>query len=327
MRASYVVAAVLATVYMAVVVIATVGLSTPAAAGMRQDLANCTAAKGARSAVACTRVMNSGRLPRSQFYIGYFNRGSAYRRAGNAGDALEDFDRVLRLKPGFARALIMRAVIHDDLGDRKKALADLDKAVAAGSGNWSAYFIRATVLRAEKRYDAALDDLKTAMKLEPGKAKLRLLRALILCDQGAHEEAHAEINKVIAQGNGMPEAYYVRAEIAFAQSRLDAARADVDKALARQSSLVAAHALKGRILEARGNASAATAAFRKALDLPVDGFEVRPARRLARAGLKEPGSTQRSTPDVALVDSGRGAKCRRFLPATGTIIEADCDDK
>jgi len=302
--------------------------SSPGVAGMRQDLNSCTAAQGAASAAACTRVMNSGRLPRAQFYIGYFNRGSAYRRAGDTNRALADFNRVLKRKPGFVRGHIMRAVTYDDLGDRDKALADLNEAVRRDGKNWSALFIRATVLRAEKRYDDALDDLRKASKLKPDKVKLRLLRALVLADRGDVAEARDEINDVITEGNGIPEAFYVRAEIAFAENRLDAARTDVDKAIKRAPKLVAAHALKGRILDARGDATGAREAYRKARELPVDGFEVRPARRLAAAGLSATATSSKpaKSSDVAL-NAGTGkVECKRFLPATGTIITADCED-
>ncbi len=79
------------------------GLATPSFAGMNEDLASCTAAEGRASAKACTRVMDSGRLPRNQFYIGYFNRGAGYRKAGDLDAAMADFDRVVSLNPDFAR--------------------------------------------------------------------------------------------------------------------------------------------------------------------------------------------------------------------------------
>ena len=68
-------------------------MATSASAGMSDDLSSCTAAKNRAAAAACTRVMDSGRLPREQMYIGYFNRGSAYRRAG-------DFPRRCRFHQG-----------------------------------------------------------------------------------------------------------------------------------------------------------------------------------------------------------------------------------
>ncbi len=147
-------------------------------------------------------------------------------------------------------------------------------------------------------------------------------------DRGDVAEARDEINDVITEGNGIPEAFYVRAEIAFAENRLDAARTDVDKAIKRAPKLVAAHALKGRILDARGDAAGAKEAYRKARDLPVDGFEVRPARRLATAGLSTAAASSKpaKTSHVALNASTGKVECKRFLPATGTIITADCDD-
>ena len=72
---------------------------------MSQDLASCTAAKNRAAADACTRVMDSGRLPREQMYIGYFNRGTAFRRAGDFDKAVSDFTKVLELKPGLCPRL------------------------------------------------------------------------------------------------------------------------------------------------------------------------------------------------------------------------------
>jgi tetratricopeptide (TPR) repeat protein len=321
MRSSYIVAAILATAYMVVMLLATVGLSTSAEAGMRQDLKSCTAAKGRGSAAACTRVMNSGRLPRRQFYIGYFNRGSGYRRAGDFAKALADFKRVVKLKPKFARGYHMRGLVRADLGARKKGLADLDRAIALNGREWSTYYTRATVLRAEKDYDRALADLNTAAKLEPGKTKVRLLRALVVADKGDYAKARAEINKVISKGRNTAIAYYSRASIAFKEKRLDAASDDVARALARRDAFPAAYVLEGRIQEAKGNRSAATTRYRAALKLPVDNMEARRARTFAEKRLKALGETA----DVALNQSKAEVGCKRFLPATGTIINTDCD--
>ncbi len=86
-------------------------MATGVQAGMSQDLASCTAAKNRSAAAACTRVMDSGRLPRAQMYIGHFNRGTAYRRAGDFDKAVSDFSKVLELKPGLCPRL--RGPRHD----------------------------------------------------------------------------------------------------------------------------------------------------------------------------------------------------------------------
>src|SRR5665648_349277 len=88
------------------------------------------------AAAACTRVMDSGRLPREQMDIGFFNRGSANRRAGDFSKAVADFTKVLELKPGFARAYEARGLAQDDLDNRDKALADLDEAIKQDGNAW-----------------------------------------------------------------------------------------------------------------------------------------------------------------------------------------------
>src|SRR4029078_12792967 len=104
-------------------------LTSGAQAGMSQDLSSCTAAKNSAAANACTRVMDSGRLPREQLYIVYFNRGTAFRRAGDFDKAISDFTKVLELKPSFTRAYEARGMTEEHRRQRHKALADLDEAL------------------------------------------------------------------------------------------------------------------------------------------------------------------------------------------------------
>jgi tetratricopeptide (TPR) repeat protein len=304
-------------------VLVTVGFAAPASAGMTQDLASCTAAEGRSSAAACTRVMNSGRLPREQFYIGHFNRGTAYRRAGDFEKALADFEKVVALNPRFARGFHARGLVHDDLGAREEALADIDRAIKIDRQDWSAYYSRAVLLRAKQDFDGALADLDKAIALKPGQPQVQLLRALLSSDKGEYAAARAEINKVVSEGRDSAGAHYARAAVAFEERRLDAAEADLDKALNLRESFAAAHLLMGRILEARGDKAAAKARYRQAAAAePADHLEGRVAQRTARERLDALGGV--SGADVALNERSSSLGCKRFLPATGTIISADC---
>jgi tetratricopeptide (TPR) repeat protein len=106
--------------------------------------------------------------------------------------------------------------------------------------------------------------------------------------------------------------------------------ADLDRAFAAENDFAAAHMLKGRILEAQGDKAGARQRYRKALELTPDLFDGRHARAISRDRLKALGGA--ASPDVALVepepgrDSGRKVGCKRFLPTTGTIIEASCGE-
>jgi tetratricopeptide (TPR) repeat protein len=288
-------------------------------------------------------VMDSGRLPDEQFWIGHFNRGSGYRRANDYDKALADFDKAVELNSRFARAYQGRALVHDEQGEDYKAHADLDRAIELDPRDWSAYYSRATILRGNQDFDGSLVDLAKAAERARKKPQVALLRALIQSAKGEHAEARAAINKVISDGKSDASGYYARAVVAFDEQRLDVALADLDRAFAVEKDFAAAHMLKGRILEAQGDKTGARQRYRKSLELAPDLFDGRHARVVARDRLKALGDAD--TP-VALVaprpEPARKVErkvereperapaqkvgCKRFLPTTGTIIEARCGE-
>src|SRR5262245_5288300 len=109
--------------------------AVPAHAGMKQDLADCTAADRATSAAACTRVMNSGRLPDEQLYIGHYNRGWSYLNSSDYDKALADFDKSIKYLSSYADTYFSRALVQHELGEREKSLADLDRYIELKGGD------------------------------------------------------------------------------------------------------------------------------------------------------------------------------------------------
>jgi tetratricopeptide (TPR) repeat protein len=63
-------------------------------------------------------------------YSYYFNRASAYLKAGKATQGLSDTERALQLSPNSAFALNARGQILGALGRRQDAIADFRKALA-----------------------------------------------------------------------------------------------------------------------------------------------------------------------------------------------------
>jgi len=300
-----------------------------ASAGMSQDLTRCTAAQNVAAASACTRIMNSGRLPDAQMYIGYFNRGTAWRRAGEADKAIADFSKVLQLKPGFARAFAARASAKADLRDTAAALADLDDAVKHGGGDWRFLYHRAVIYRSTGDRDAALRDLNAALDVNPDAGLATLLRAMIRAEQGDTTHARAHINAVLAKGRDDALAHYARADVAFREGRTDASEADVDRALVLQKDFAAALALKGRIYEKRGDMASARVSYEKALASSRDGFDARVMRRLAGQRLASLDGAQAPDRNSKLAQAKldtRPLDCKVFLPATGSVVTAKCSE-
>lgn len=303
-------------------------LATSASAGMSEDLSRCTAARDRAATAACTRVMNSGRLPDAQMYIGYFNRGTAYRSAGEFAKAASDFSKVLQLKPGFARAYEARGLTHADLGERGLAMADLDEAIKRDGKDWRFLYSRAVVLRADGNLEAALHDLDAAGGIKNDAPYVPLMRALIHADQGAGASARDEINQVLSRGGSDAIASYARGAVAFGEGRLADAEEDVDRALAKQAEFFAARVLKGRILEQRGDRNGARASYEKALSGPQDSFDGFAMRRVANGRLVALGTpvAAKHNENVAeaKVDNTTPLDCKVFLPATGSVITAKC---
>lgn len=304
-----------------------------ASAGMSQDLADCTAAKGRSAATACTRVMKSGRLSDDQMYIGYFNRGTAYLRAGDAAKARDDFSKVIDLKPGFARGYGARAQAEEDLGNRDRALDDLRRAIERDRKQWRFRYDRALLLRADADTAGALDDLDAAAELDPDAKHVPLMRVIVLAEKGSYSDARREIDAIFKSGAPDIAAYYARALLAFEEGHTSEAEADADRALKDNDDFGAAHLLKGRIFERRNSGKAARAAFRKALAGSYEAFDARAARRSAEDRLAASDGSKTSSKggkrkgDVAQASlKERPLDCKVFLPATGTVVSAKCNE-
>lgn len=295
--------------------------AAPAHAGMKSDLANCPGGLGAKSAKACTRIIKSGRLPKKKHYIAYYNRGWAYRNAGDYKRAHRDFNRVVKLKRSFAEGYYSRAVVLYDRGKKSDSIKDLDRYVKyKKKGKWAAYYGRALMLRRLKHRRRALSDLSKAEKLEPSEHKIVVMRALVLSDQGKHDEALDTIDSVIEAHPNDAEALHARAVILFRQKQFDDADAELDEAIRLRKSFEAAYLLRGQILEKRRQYKRARDQYERALATSAKSVEQLYAQKTARARIRA--LDRRSGPTV--VSSSTSSDCRRFIPAANMTIAIKC---
>lgn len=310
-------------------------LAGPALAGMTQDLADCTAADRKTSADACTRVMNSGRLPREQICIGHFNRAWSYFNAGNYEKALADFDKSIAANPAYADTYFSRAVVQHERGARDQSLADLDLYLEKKGSSAEAHRNRAQVFRARAEYDRAFSELQRATALDPADAKATAMRAIVLSDLGEQAPAQIEADKAVAAMPGEALVFYARAYLAVRAKSFDAATADLDKAISLKETFPQAHALKGEVQEARGDTSGAIASYRRAVEISSKSIDARASQDKARVRLsalgedvaKAPAKVAASTasePAPKTAHAPDATECRRFIPSAETTIAIDC---
>jgi len=308
---------------------------------MNKDLADCTASDKPRSAEACTRVMDSGRLPKEQFYIGFYNRGWSHKNAGDLDKARDDFDTSLKHKPNYADTYYSRALVLHDLGERDKSLEDLDRYSDLKPKDWLAFYNRAVLFRERGDYDQALTDLEKAADFDGKQAKVPTMRALVLSDAGRNEEARQEIDNVVADYPNEAGAFYARAVVHHKDHQLEAATSDLRTALALKAEFVSAQTLMGKIMEERGDADSAKSRYRRATEAIAKSREAKSAQKEARQRLADLGeetapaasptlasnskspSTSKKT-DTAATTADSSHACRRFFPSVGMTIPVDC---
>lgn len=92
----------------------------------------------------------------------YFQRAILYAGLGNSEPSKNDFDQVLKMKPGFAAAHLMRGTLAYRGGDFAAALADFDAAVKSSPKYAQALYARGLAKKKMGDESGGEEDLKDA---------------------------------------------------------------------------------------------------------------------------------------------------------------------
>jgi tetratricopeptide (TPR) repeat protein len=107
------------------------------------------------------------------------NRGIRNLRAGQPGDALEDFDAAITLEPTLADAWHWRAQAHAAAGDRRGAAADLRWSLRLEPRYFPALLTLSRLQEEARDAPGALRSFRAALDIHPrlpgGAARLREL--------------------------------------------------------------------------------------------------------------------------------------------------------
>jgi len=125
----------------------------------------------------------------------HYRLGQALARVGGWENALREFDRVVSLRPGHARAHFQRGLI--------RARVRLDFAGAAADFGWALDrepdWLQARLHRAQcraqaGRWDATIADADAVLAVQPWSLDARVIRGRALQRSGRHREALVEFN-------------------------------------------------------------------------------------------------------------------------------------
>lgn len=145
----------------------------------------------------------------------YIARGNAYLTSGKPEQALADYERALKLKPGLLDVQAIKAEALSAMGKYDEALTTIDAVLTARPSDAEALSTRSVILMGLGRPDDANADLNRQLALLP--TSQAAARACIALRLAAYELAFAELDSVIAR---QPHDPYWRLYQATARMRL-----------------------------------------------------------------------------------------------------------
>jgi lipoprotein NlpI len=149
-------------------------------------------------------------------WMAYNNRGNGYAGLGNYRQAIEDYDKAIKIKPGFADAYMNRGVAYAGLNNYAQAIKDYDKALEIKPDSAEAYNNRGVAYNVLGNYRQAIDDFSRAMEIKPGHAGIYYLnRGIAYNGLGNYNQAIEDLSRAIKIKPDSAEAYRKRSIVYF----------------------------------------------------------------------------------------------------------------
>lgn len=183
------------------------------------------------------------------------------------GDAIEVFQRALKLRPGEAIVHFNLAVVLAKVGRRGEAISSYQRATAVAPQNPEIHFNLANALRDQERSQEAIDHYRQALAARPGYVKARVNLGNLLRRLGQTEEAIAQFQAALEINQD-----HAKANLGLGLSLLDRGDAEqamphLEKATAADPTASEVHNGLGAALLELGRLGESQACFKRALAL------------------------------------------------------------
>src|SRR5215831_1190806 len=181
----------------ALVVAAVLGPAGTAAGISPKDVSDCVGGAVDSKIAACSRLVQSHSLDKSNLGAVYFDRANAYRDKGSMDLAIADYGSAISFRPDLAPAYNSRGALLLDRGDTQHALADFDNAIRLKPDFADALLNRGAARAAQHDYARAVSYYDASLKLRPGDVRALLNRGIAHGEQRNYPAALADFNEVI----------------------------------------------------------------------------------------------------------------------------------
>ena len=131
----------------------------------------------------------------------HLNLGSALLVEGRIHEAIEHYNRAIRLKPDNADGYSNRGIAYTKLGQYQPAIEDFNNAIRLKPDNADAYNNRGTIYTKLGQYQLAIEDFNNAIRLNPDDADTYFNRGIVYFTQGNNKPGCFDAQKACALGN------------------------------------------------------------------------------------------------------------------------------
>jgi tetratricopeptide (TPR) repeat protein/cytochrome c556 len=219
---------------------------------------------GRKAVDAADREYLSSLLSRPDQWDSYYNLGNYHLDRGDPREAVDSFERALRLEPGAVLAMVNESIAYARLGMNQKAREALDKALGISPDNAAANF-NMGLLRAEMDDTAGAEKhLRAALKSDPRMAQAAYNLCVILSSDRP-DEALGFCRQAADLQPGESRYTYMLAFLQFQRGDSNAASALMEALITRQPSYPDSYLLLGSIYEKQGRRAEAEQLYGKAL--------------------------------------------------------------
>lgn len=195
------------------------------------------------------------------------NLGMSLQAAGRHAEAAAEYEKALKLRPGYAVALNNIGNALDNLGRRAEAIGRYREALAVEPRYAAACNNLGAALMKDNRLEEALPELRRALKLRPDFAEARLNLGETLNLLKRQEEAAAAFRQALARQPDRAEAHIGLGRALQALDRHREAVEHFRAAVRLNPRLAVSHAALGLALQELGDARAAADCFETAVKL------------------------------------------------------------
>lgn len=156
-------------------------------------------------------------------------RGLAYKRSGDNGHALADFNKALEIDPDFPLPYNHRGHLFEETGKREQALRDFNRAIDLQPGYALAYVNRGHLWAKQNQHTKAVANFSMAVQINPEFVEAFINRGRSYQALAKADLALADFDQAIEVNPAHPLAYYHRALAHKQADRLQAAEADASR--------------------------------------------------------------------------------------------------